>query len=59
MKVKRHLTLEGAQEIMSIKASMNNGLSNELKTAFLNTIIPVERPKVSELSIGDIQKHLY
>jgi hypothetical protein len=57
MKVKRHLTLEGAQEIMAIKASMNNGLSNELKTAFPNTIIPVERPKVSELPIGDIQKH--
>lgn len=57
MKVKRHLTLEGVQEIMAIKASMNNGLSNELKTAFLNTIIPVERPKVSELPIGDIQKH--
>jgi len=59
MKVKIHLTLEGAQEIMAIKASMNNGLSNELKIAFLNTIIPVERPKVSELPIGDIQKHLH
>ena len=59
MKVKKHLTLEGAQEIMAIKASMNNGLSNELKTAFLNTIIPVERPKVSELPIGDIHKHLH
>ncbi len=57
MKVKRHLTLEGVQEIMAIKASMNNGLSNELKTAFLNSIIPVERPKVYEFSIGVIQKH--
>jgi hypothetical protein len=57
MKVKRHLTLEGVQEIMAIKASMNNGLSNELKTAFLNSIIPVERPKVSEFPIGVIQKH--
>jgi hypothetical protein len=53
MKVKRHLTLEGAQEIMAIKAPMNNGLSNELKTAFLNTIIPVERPLVLDQEIKD------
>ena len=30
---------------MAIKASMNNGLSEELKAAFPNTI-PVQRPKV-------------
>ena len=70
MKVKRHLTLEGVQEIMAIKVSMNNGLSspreravqhvpfgtaqdNELKTAFLNSIIPVERPLVLDQEIKD------
>jgi len=30
---------------VAIKASMNNGLSEELKAAFPNTI-PVQRPKV-------------
>ncbi len=40
---KEHLTIEGLRKILSIKASMNNGLSDELKAAFQD-IIPVQRP---------------
>ena len=35
-----HLTIEGLQKIVAIKASMNRGLSDKLKQAFPN-IIPV------------------
>jgi hypothetical protein len=44
---KKHLTADGLKEIVSIKASMNLGLSESLKTAFPN-VIPVSRP----LAIG-------
>jgi hypothetical protein len=40
-----HLTIEGLQKIVAIKASMNRGLSDKLKQAFPN-IIPVTRPLV-------------
>jgi hypothetical protein len=40
-----HLTEEGLKMIISIKASMNNGLSNNLKTVF-PCITPVKRPVV-------------
>ncbi len=43
IKQKKHLTLEGFKEILSLKASFNNGLSEEL-TIFPN-IIPSLRPK--------------
>ena len=39
---KEHNTLEGVQKIVNIKASINLGLSNELKEAFPETI-PVEK----------------
>ena len=52
VKDKEHLTLEGVQKIVSIKASMNNGLSDKLKVAFPN-IIPVPRPLVLDLTIID------
>lgn len=42
---KEHLTLSGLHKIVAIKASLNNGLSPELKAAFPN-IIPVPRPLV-------------
>ena len=35
MNHKKHLTLEGLQEIVNIRASMNLGLSDELKKRFL------------------------
>jgi len=42
---KEHLTSQGLEKILAIKASMNNGLSEELKANFPN-IVPVERPIV-------------
>jgi hypothetical protein len=42
---KAHLTIEGLQEIINIRASINLGLSDLIKTNFINTI-PVERPKI-------------
>ena len=42
---KEHLTITGLTKIVSIKASMNRGLSEVLKTAFPD-ITPVERPLV-------------
>jgi hypothetical protein len=40
---KEHLTVEGLNKIISIKASLNKGLSEELKTAFPNISL-VSRP---------------
>lgn len=47
---KKHLTTEGLNEIISIKASINNGLSVSLKDAFPD-ITPVVRPLIDNLSI--------
>ena len=44
IKEKKHLTKQGFQEILSLKASFNNGLSEELKIVFPN-IIPSLRPQ--------------
>jgi hypothetical protein len=49
---KEHLTLDGLKMILAIKASLNNGLSDELKAAFPN-IIPVQRPVVKGQEIPD------
>jgi hypothetical protein len=48
MKCKEHLTNEGLKKIVSIKAVLNNGLSNELKIAF-----PVIRPQINNQIILD------
>lgn len=40
---KAHLTVEGLNQIVNIKASMNLGLSDKLKSEFAG-YIPVERP---------------
>ena len=45
IKNKEHLTLEGFNKIISIRASMNKGLTETLKTMFPD-IIPVVRPIV-------------
>ena len=45
MSRKEHLTIEGLHKIVAIKASLNLGLSEELKVAFSN-IIPMKRPLV-------------
>jgi hypothetical protein len=42
---KEHLTPEGFQKILAIKASINNGLSSSLKEAFPD-ITPEPRPTV-------------
>ena len=44
---KEHLTLSGLHEIISLKASMNLGLSSNLKIAFPD-IIPAIKPKRSD-----------
>nr|AVD96796.1 double-motif LAGLIDADG homing endonuclease [Ophiostoma novo-ulmi subsp. novo-ulmi] len=43
---KAHLTIEGLNKIINIKASMNLGLSDKLKLEFSN-YIPVERPIIN------------
>lgn len=48
----RHTTLVGLQEVLNIRASMNNGLTEELRIAFPNTI-PVIRPFVNDQVIPD------
>jgi hypothetical protein len=49
---KVHLTEEGLKEIINIKASMNLGLSDKLKTEFKD-FIPVERPVTYTENISD------
>ena len=60
MKSKEHLTPTGFQRILALKASMNKGLSDDLKAAFPNTI-PV-RPQVRGQVIKDLaaqQPHIF
>jgi len=44
--------MEGIKEIVNIKASMNLGLSDELKSNFINTV-PVQRPTIKTTNIPD------
>jgi hypothetical protein len=43
---KDHLTIKGLEEIVNIKASMNLGLSDTLKSEFAG-YVPVERPIIN------------
>lgn len=52
MLCREHLTIEGLQKLVAIKASMNLGLSDELKAAFPDTIA-VQRPLVQNKIIED------
>ena len=52
MEQKEHLTEAGLAKIVARKASMNLGLSDELKAAFPDTI-PVPKPKVEDQEIKD------
>jgi hypothetical protein len=52
MNQKEHLTIEGIQKIVAIKASMNLGLSDELLVAFPD-VKPVSRPSTNENKIED------
>ena len=49
---KEHLTYEGLEKVVALKASLNRGLSEELKTVFPNTV-PVLRPLVVDQVIPD------
>jgi len=49
-----HLTLEGLQKIVSLKSSMNRGLSEELKWNFPD-VIPTSRPLVTDQKIKNPQ----
>lgn len=46
---KKHLTIEGVHQLISIRASLNKGLPERLKLAFPN-IKPVVRPEVPRYS---------
>jgi len=51
---KEHLTLEGLAKIVALKASMNMGLSEELKAAFSQgDLVPISRPSVVDPEIKD------
>jgi hypothetical protein len=50
IKNKEHLTKDGLYKILSIRASMNNGLTTKLKE-FFPDIIPVKRPLVKDQEI--------
>lgn len=52
IKDKAHLTPEGLKQIVNIKASMNQGLSNMLKLEFKG-YSPVERPVINTENIPD------
>lgn len=52
MQRKEHITSEGLLTILSLRASLNLGLSVSLKIAFPD-IIPVIRPKVDNIAITD------
>jgi len=45
-----HLSAEGLQEIVNIRASINLGLSDSFKTIFPNTL-PVTRPFIENITI--------
>lgn len=47
---KEHLTIEGLQKILNLKASINKGISVALKAAFPD-VIPVPRPLVVDQEI--------
>ena len=49
MNKKEHLTTDGLRKIVSLRASINNGLPLQLQTAFVD-IKPVERPEVENFT---------
>jgi|SRR5690606_13001899 len=54
MQRKEHLTQEGLEKIVSIKASLNRGLPDVIKKAF-PVIKPVDRASLEDVSIRDPQ----
>jgi hypothetical protein len=54
MNNKEHLTPEGLRKIISIRASLNEGLGETISADFPG-IIPIDRPLVDEAKISDPQ----
>jgi hypothetical protein len=54
MQKKEHLTQEGLEKIVAVKAGLNWGLSSDLKAAF-PYINPVKRPTIKDPQILDPQ----
>ena len=52
MRLKKYLTQEGLMKILSIKASMNRGLSEKVKLYFPD-VVPVVRPIVENKKVHD------
>jgi hypothetical protein len=51
---KAHLTKKGLHQIINIKASLNLGISENLKSySYFTQIIPVERPLIKTTNISD------
>jgi hypothetical protein len=48
-----HLTINGLQQVINIRASMNTGLSEIIKSEFSNTINPVKRGIIQSNIIPD------
>ena len=51
---KQHLTLKGLKAIISLRANINLGITDELKDAFPE-ILPVKRPLIVDQYIRDPQ----
>ena len=58
IQLKEHLTMDGLEKIVAIKASINKGLSDELKAAFPH-VIPVKRPIVTPLAGSGVKKKFF
>nr|AER27908.1 LAGLIDADG endonuclease [Phialocephala helvetica] len=58
MSKKSHLSLEGAQSIINIRASMNNGVTKNFLNNYPNTV-PVVLPSVNSLGANDINAHWF
>lgn len=56
IQLKEHLTMDGLEKIVAIKASINRGLLDELKVSF-PLVIPVKRPIVTlPVGCGEVKK---
>lgn len=53
---KEHFTIEGLKKIVAIKASLNLGLSAELKAAFPE-VIPVPRPLIESTEVKALRPY--
>jgi hypothetical protein len=54
IKNKEHLTEEGLNKLVSIKASLNKGITDKLKDIFLSSI-SIIKPNIDKNSIQDIE----